>query len=66
MWLIGMVVCAALMLAGHAAMNAGHGSHSHGGAAAAPRPAPTAPAPDGVEAESAPESAPQPAPESHH
>ena len=29
MWLVGMVVCATLMLAGPAAMNAGHGSHSH-------------------------------------
>jgi hypothetical protein len=66
MWLIGMVVCAALMLAGHAAVNAGHGPHSHGSAAAASRPAPTAPAPDGAEPEKAPERASRPAPEAHH
>ncbi len=29
MWLIGMLVCATVMPAGHAAVNAGHGSHSH-------------------------------------
>ncbi len=33
MWVIGIVVCAGLMLGGHAVMNTGHGSHSHTGAA---------------------------------
>jgi hypothetical protein len=34
MWVIGMVICAAFMLAGHAVTNAGHGSHAHEHAAA--------------------------------
>lgn len=65
MWVIGMVVCAALMLAGHAVMNAGHGSHSHEPAAAR-QPAPTAAGPDGAAVEGALESTPRPASGSHH
>lgn len=33
MWAIGIVVCMGLMLAGHAVMSSGHGSHSRDGAA---------------------------------
>ncbi len=65
MWVIGIVVCAALMLGGHAVMNTGHGSHSHEPAAAA-QSAQTAAERDGAAAEGAPENAPQPAPESHN
>ncbi len=65
MWMIGIVVCAVLMLAGHAVMNTSHGTRSHESAAAA-QPAPTAPARDGESAEAESESAPQPAPGSHH
>jgi len=64
MWLIGMVVCAALMLAGHAVRNGGHGPRGHEPAAAA-QPAPT-PAERGAVAEGAPESAPRPASGSRH
>jgi len=64
MWLIGMVVCAALMLAGHAVMNGGHDSRMHEPAAAS-QPAPT-PAERGAAAEGAPESGPRPASGSHH
>ncbi len=46
MWVIGIVVCAALMLGSHAAMSTGHGSHSHEPAAAV-QPAQTAAERDG-------------------
>lgn len=73
MWLIGMVVCV-LMLAGHAVMNTGHGSHSHEGAAAeeqvatptAPDGAPAESEPDDVPTEPALENAPQPESGHHH
>lgn len=65
MWVIGIVVCAALMLGGHAVMNTGHGSHSHEPAAAA-QPAHTAAERDGAAAEGAPENAPKPTSGSHH
>lgn len=70
MWVIGMLVCAGLLLGGHAFMNTGHGSHSHEGAAAQKQVAPaTAPdsaatAPD--DAATAPTDALQPEPEHHH
>lgn len=58
MWVIGLIVCAALMLAGHSTMNTGHASRSH-------EPAPaqsvaTEALRDGATVEGAPESAPQP------
>lgn len=62
MWLIGMVVCVGLMLAGHAVTNSGQAAHSHESAtqesvATAPGPAP---------ADAAPERTPEPTPEHHH
>ena len=65
MWVIGIVVCAALMLGGHAVMNTGHGSHSDEPAAAA-QPAQPPAERDGAAAEGAPENAPQPTSGSHH
>ncbi len=65
MWVIGIVVCAALMLGSHAAMSTGHGSHSHEPAAAV-QPAQTAAERDGAAAEGAPKNAPQPTSGSHY
>lgn len=65
MWVIGMIVCLGLMLAGHGLMNGHHGSQSHG-RAAAQEPAATATAPDDAAVEAAPENAQRPEPEHHH
>lgn len=66
MWVIGIVVCAALMLGGHAVMNTGHGSHSHEQPDEAAQPAQTAAERDGAAVEGAPEDAAQPESGSHH
>lgn len=64
MWVIGVVVCMGLMLAGHALTNSGHGSHSREVAGGVEPVA--APAPDGAPAEAAPENAPQVEAGDHH
>jgi hypothetical protein len=65
MWVIGMVVCAGLMLVGHAFVASGPGAHAHD-AAAVQKPVATATAPDGVPAAARPENAPQSEPVHRH
>lgn len=65
MWVIEMVVCMGLMLAGHAFMDSGQGSHSHEQAAAR-QPAAAATAPDASAAGATTENAPPPEPGHRH
>lgn len=65
MWLIGLIVCAAVMLAGHSSMDKGHASRSNEPAPAA-RPVPTEALRDGATAEGAGERAPQPSASGPH
>jgi hypothetical protein len=62
MWVIGMVVCMGLMLAGHALTSSGHAAHSHESATRES----VGTAPGGGPAEAAADKAPQPEPGHHH